>query len=103
MSQPAVTAPAAPAAGKGSVDATAPVGRLLRDLRTSRSGLSRREAARRLIAYGPNELGRRGGHQVCRELGRQVPHPLALLLWAAAGLAWLAGITAVAVAILIVI
>jgi hypothetical protein len=30
-------------------------------------------------------------------------HPLALLLWAAAGLAWLAGIVAVAVAIVIVI
>jgi len=87
----------------GAVDATEPVERLLRDLRSSRSGLSAREAARRLIAYGPNQLRRRGGHHVWRELGRQFTHPLALLLWAAAGLAWLAGIVAVAVAIVIVI
>ena len=51
----------------------------------------------------PNELRRRGGRHVWRELGRQFTHPLALLLWAAAGLSWLAGIVAVAVAILIVI
>ena len=87
----------------GAIDATEPVDRLLRDLRSSRSGLSSREAARRLIAYGPNELRRRGGHHLWRELGRQFTHPLALLLWAAAGLAWLAGIVAVAIAIVIVI
>jgi calcium-translocating P-type ATPase len=85
------------------VDATEPVDRLLRDLRTTRSGLSGREAARRLAAYGPNELHRRGGRHVWRELGRQLAHPLALLLWAAAGLSWLAGTVPVAVAILIVI
>ena len=34
---------------------------------------------------------------------RQFTHPLALLLWAAAGLAWLAGIEAVAIAIVVVI
>jgi len=87
----------------GTIDATEPVERLLRDLRSSRFGLPGREAARRLIAYGPNELHRRGGHHVWRELGRQFTHPLALLLWAAAGLAWLAGIIAVAGAIVIVI
>ena len=103
MSRPGIAAPVEPAAGAASVDATEPVGRLLRDLRTSRSGLPGREAARRLVAYGPNELRRRGGRHVWRELGGQFTHPLALLLWAAAGLAWLAGIAAVAVAILIVI
>jgi len=87
----------------GTIDATEPVERLLRDLRSSRAGLSGREAARRLIVYGPNQLHRRGGHHVWRELGRQFSHPLALLLWAAAGLAWLAGIVAVAIAIVIVI
>ena len=85
------------------VDATEPVGRLLRDLRASRDGLSTREAQRRLIAYGPNELQRRAGHRLSRELARQFTHPLALLLWAAAGLAWLAGIVAVAIAIVVVI
>ncbi len=79
------------------------VERLLRDLRTSREGLSSREVARRLVVYGPNELQRRGGHRLWREFGRQFTHPLALLLWAAAALSWLAGILAVAIAILVVI
>jgi calcium-translocating P-type ATPase len=102
MSQAGATVPVEPAEVR-DVDATEPVGRLLRDLRTSPSGLPGREAARRLVAYGPNQLRRRGGRHVWRELGRQFTHPLALLLWAAAGLSWLAGIVAVAVAILIVI
>jgi magnesium-transporting ATPase (P-type) len=72
------------------VDATEPVERLLRDLRASRNGLSKLEAARRLVAYGPNELRRRGGHRLWRRLGAQFVHPLALLLWAAAALAWVA-------------
>ncbi|WP_037970274.1 cation-translocating P-type ATPase [Streptosporangium amethystogenes] len=76
---------------------------LLRDLRSARSGLSSREAARRLTHHGPNELRRRGSRQWPRELARQFTHPLALLLWAAAILAWTAGITAVAVAIAVVI
>ena len=85
------------------VEPTEPIERLLRDLRTSVSGLSTREAQRRLVAYGANELQRRGGHRLWLELGRQFTHPLALLLWAAAGLAWLAGIGAVALAIVVVI
>nr|WP_272956183.1 cation-transporting P-type ATPase [Actinopolymorpha rutila] len=76
---------------------------LLRDLRTSRQGLSSREAERRLVHYGPNEITRRGGRRWPKELAFQFTHPLALLLWVAAGLAWLAGIGAVAVAIVIVI
>ena len=86
-----------------NVNPTEPVTRLLRDLRTSSSGLSGREAARRLVVYGPNQLRRREGRHVGRELGRQFTHPLALLLWAAAVLAWLAGIIPVAIAIVIVI
>src|SRR5215469_11565156 len=101
MKAPAVNA--IPPADVETVNPTEPVARLLRDLRTSRSGLSSREAARRLVVYGPNQLRRRGGRHLGRELGRQFTHPLALLLWAAAGLAWLAGITPVAVAILVVI
>ncbi|HTR89873.1 MAG TPA: cation-transporting P-type ATPase [Solirubrobacteraceae bacterium] len=76
---------------------------LLRDLRSSREGLSSAEAARRLLQFGPNELVRRGGRRWPRELLRQFSHPLALLLWAAALLAWLAGIEAVAAAIVVVI
>jgi calcium-translocating P-type ATPase len=77
--------------------------RLLRDLRTSPQGLPSREVQRRLIVYGPNELVRQAGHRLWRELLRQFTHPLALLLWAAAGLAWLGGIVAVALAIVVVI
>ncbi|HWA53635.1 MAG TPA: cation-transporting P-type ATPase [Solirubrobacterales bacterium] len=76
---------------------------LLRDLRTSRSGLTQREAERRLLSYGPNQLERRAKRSPLRELGRQLTHPLALLLWGAAALAALAGITPVAIAVVIVI
>ncbi len=76
---------------------------LLRDLRASRRGLSGREAERRLLAHGPNELTRRGGRRWPRELARQFTHPLALLLWGAAGLAAAAGIVAVALAVVVVI
>lgn len=99
---PAVTAPAAPA-GAAVPDPTERIDLLLRDLRSSRVGLTDREARRRLVQVGPNRLERRGGRAWPRELIRQFTHPLALLLWAAAGLAWAVGIVPVAVAILIVI
>jgi calcium-translocating P-type ATPase len=89
--------------GEQPVDATEPADRLLRDLRTSRRGLASREAQRRLTVHGPNQLQRRGGHRLWRQLARQFTHPLALLLWAAAVLAWLAGTVQVAVAIVAVI
>ncbi|MEU8246832.1 cation-transporting P-type ATPase [Nonomuraea sp. NPDC048916] len=85
------------------VDPTERLDLLLRDLRSARSGLSSREAARRLVHFGPNELRRRGGRRWPRELARQFTHPLALLLWVAAILAWAAGIIAVAVAIVVVV
>ena len=84
-------------------DPTGQVDLLLRDLRTGASGLSSREAERRLTQFGPNVLTRRSGRRWPRELGQQFIHPLALLLWVAAGLAWIAGIIAVAIAIVVVI
>ena len=86
-----------------AVDANEPTKRLLRDLRTTRDGLSSREAQRRLVVYGPNELARRAGRRWPGELARQFTHPLALLLWGAAGLALWAGTIAVAVAIVAII
>jgi magnesium-transporting ATPase (P-type) len=77
--------------------------RLLRDLRSSRDGLTEREASRRLVSVGPNVLTVRRGPGWPRELGRQLVHPLALLLWLAAVLAQVAGTTPLAVAILAVI
>jgi calcium-translocating P-type ATPase len=80
-----------------------PVPLLLRDLATTRRGLSSREAARRLVVHGPNELSRRGGRTWPRELARQFTHPLALLLWAAAALALIANTAILAAAIVGVI
>ena len=66
-------------------------------------GLSSREAARRLVAHGPNELRRRAERRWPRELVKQFVHPLALLLWLAAVLALVAGTVVLASAIVTVI
>jgi magnesium-transporting ATPase (P-type) len=87
----------------GVQDAREPLTLLYRDLRTGPHGLSAREAARRLVAYGPNELERREGPRWPAQLARQVTHPLALLLWVAAALAFAAGLPPLAIAILVVI
>jgi magnesium-transporting ATPase (P-type) len=80
-----------------------PVGILLRHLHTGREGLSEREAARRLVAHGPNELRRSERRRGLRDLARQLTHPLALLLWLAAALALAGGTPALCVAIVAVI
>jgi calcium-translocating P-type ATPase len=85
------------------VDPEEALDRLLRDLRSRRDGLTSREAARRLVGVGPNLLVVRRGRSWVRELARQLAHPLALLLWLAAGLAQLAGTTPLMVAIVVVI
>jgi magnesium-transporting ATPase (P-type) len=92
-----------PAEAPVEVDATEGLDLLLRDLRSSRTGLTTREADRRLVQYGPNELRRRGGARWPGELGRQLTHPLALLLWLAAGLSFAVGNQTVAIAVLLVI
>ena len=66
-------------------------------------GLSSAEAAQLYAQHGPNELRRRGGLTWPGQLGRQLVHPLALLLWAATGLAWLAGTPVLAAAIAAVV
>ncbi|HEY8701599.1 MAG TPA: cation-transporting P-type ATPase, partial [Arthrobacter sp.] len=101
--------PEAPASSPGadelreSADPRAPVQRVLRDLRASRAGLSERDAARRLVVYGPNELTRRGGLKWPRQIVRQLVHPLALLLWLAALLSYFSGSAPLAAAIIAVI
>jgi len=77
--------------------------RLLGDLRSSRAGLSGREAARRLEAYGPNELREHARRPVWRDVVDQLVHPLALLLWVAAALSLVADASALAAAIVVVI
>ncbi|MEU4262724.1 cation-transporting P-type ATPase [Streptomyces sp. NPDC025273] len=76
---------------------------LRRDLHTGDEGLSDREAARRLAVYGANEVEVKAQTSVGRELVQQLAHPLALLLWAAAALAFLAGIPVLGSAIIAVI
>ncbi|BCJ28681.1 cation-translocating P-type ATPase [Actinocatenispora sera] len=76
---------------------------LQRDLRSSPAGLSGREAARRLVQYGPNELPRTRSMHWLADLAGQFSHPLALLLWLAAALAALEGTVVLAVAIVAVI
>src|SRR5690349_4585416 len=84
-------------------DPREPIERLLRDLRCGPGGLSGREAARRLVVYGPNELTRRAGRRWLRQLVEQVVHPLALLLWLAAVLSVVAGTLTLAIAIVVVV
>jgi len=88
---------------RAPADPLEPLARLFRDLRSSRDGLSAREAARRLEVYGPNELARRGGRRWPGELARQFTHPLALLLMLAAVLAWVSGTPELGIAIAAVI
>ncbi|MGZ4268327.1 MAG: cation-translocating P-type ATPase [Solirubrobacteraceae bacterium] len=72
-------------------------------LGTRRAGLSPREAQRRLQQYGPNRIERRVGPSALRDLAAQFTHPLALLLWVAALLAFVTGTVALAAAIVAVI
>ena len=67
------------------------------------AGLSSVEAARRLAAEGPNTLPEPRRPSALRHLGKQFTHLLAILLWVASGLALLAGLPPLAVAIVVVI
>ena len=83
---------------------TEPLDLLLHHLRTSEAGLTERDAARRLLTHGPNLIRRRAGAAWPRLLLDQLIHPLALLLWMAAGLAAITqqwAITAAIVAVVI--
>ncbi|GAA2864770.1 cation-transporting P-type ATPase [Pseudonocardia halophobica] len=84
-------------------DPREPVEVLLRDLHSSRSGLGSAEAARRLDRYGPNVLEQHAGREWPRALLRQFTHPLALLLIAAAVLAFVSGTRELGWAILAVV
>ncbi len=86
-----------------ALDATEPVRLLLRDLRTTPRGLTGREAARRLVAHGPNRLRTEGRRHPLRDFGDQLVHPLALLLWVAAVLSTFTHTLILSVAIILVI
>lgn len=67
------------------------------------AGLTSVEASRRLAADGPNQLPERRRPSALKQFGKQFTHLLAILLWVASGLALLAGQTALAVAIVVVL
>jgi calcium-translocating P-type ATPase len=87
----------------GGVNPEEAAEQLLRDLRSSRQGLSSAESGRRLLQYGRNELRRRHRADWPRELARQVTHPLALLLWVATVLLLIVGSDVVAIAVVLII
>jgi magnesium-transporting ATPase (P-type) len=66
-------------------------------------GLTSDEAARRLAADGPNQLPRPRSPSAVRALLAEMSHFFALLLWCAAGLAVLAGMPQLGVAIAVVV
>jgi magnesium-transporting ATPase (P-type) len=89
--------------GSAIEDPREPVPLLLRALHSRVEGLADREAERRVLVYGRNELVRRGGRQWPREIVNQLIHPLALLLWAAALLAFASGSSVLGSAIVAVV
>jgi magnesium-transporting ATPase (P-type) len=92
-------------AGTGEPAATdplEPLEQLFRDLRASVSGLSDREAAP-AGGVGSKRADPPGRAALVGELVRQFTHPLALLLAAAAVLAWASGTHRLAIAIAAVI
>jgi magnesium-transporting ATPase (P-type) len=95
--------PSDPTVAAPPPDPREPITRLLRDLGSRPSGLSDREAARRLERYGRNALTVGHSRTWPRALGRQFTHPLAVLLLLAAVLSVVAGTTALAWAILAVV
>ena len=63
---------------------------VFKTLETSPAGLSPDEAQVRYAQYGPNSLQMPSRFSVLREFARQLTHFLAILLWIAAGLSFLA-------------
>jgi magnesium-transporting ATPase (P-type) len=72
-------------------------------LRTTREGLSSEEAAVRLATSGRNELPEHRGRSLPRQLLDQMVHFFALMLWAAAALAFVGELPQLGIAIIVVI
>ncbi len=62
----------------------------LASLRTSAAGLAPAEAARRLLEFGPNHVEELGREHLLVSFAREFTHFFAIILWVAAGLAFLA-------------
>jgi potassium/sodium efflux P-type ATPase len=75
----------------------------LAHVRSTTDGLSADEAAARLIRVGRNELPKGHGPGLARQLLDQLVHFFALMLWFAAGLAFVGGMPQLGTAIIVVI
>ena len=75
----------------------------LENLRSRPEGLSRDEVEARLAQNGPNELPRAHGPGLVRQLFDQLFHFFALMLWGAAGLAFVGRMPQLGIAIIVVI
>jgi magnesium-transporting ATPase (P-type) len=80
-----------------------PLEDLLDQLRTDIDGLSTEEAEARLGAFGANVVPRAKAPGAARRLAAQMVHLFALILWAAAALAFVGRMPQLAVAIVIVV
>jgi hypothetical protein len=89
--EPLAPAEIEPAADEEARDPRTSVERVLRNLATTPRGLSEREASAACWRTARKILTRRRTRSIPGEVARQLLNPLALLLWAAAGLAWVSG------------
>lgn len=83
--------------------AALPIASVHAALGSAPDGLDAPEAARRLREAGPNALPRRRRRPALRRALAQLTHPMALLLWAAGGLALVSGMPQLAWAVLLVV
>ncbi|WNM28545.1 cation-transporting P-type ATPase [Demequina capsici] len=90
-------------AGRGPSTLWEQRGGVVMELGEPEAGLSTAEAARRLDRDGPNVVPAPRRRGWLRELARQLTHLLALVLWAASAMALLAGMTELAIAIVVVV
>jgi magnesium-transporting ATPase (P-type) len=83
--------------------ACAPAETVLGDLHTREEGLSPSEAEIRLHSHGPNEIPQMRGRALWKQLLDQLVHFFALLLWAAAILAFVGEMPQLGIAIIVVV
>jgi len=102
---PSVLAPPLPRTSRPTLAAAAAAAPedVLEVLGTSGAGLSASEATARLSEFGANRLPQPSGPGVLGQLGTQLFHFFALILWAAAALALAGGLPELAAAIAVVV
>lgn len=80
-----------------------PMAELLRQLSTAAEGLADKEAASRLIQYGPNQVAREKQQTIPRELAGRAKNPLNALLLSLAAISWITGDGRAAIAICLMV